>query len=163
MRVVEADGVKVNFDVIAEDSEKAQLIGEAISKSISPILKKDIENLRIFISGRRQSKPVGLTGSPSEDYAQQNVETPVLIPLGGEWAFSVSIVQNKYGNRQVRIGKGKIVGGYYRDRKTNQMVLRPDDPLNPISLPNKLNVKSVEDWNRLQVPVMVRLRALNPE
>lgn len=93
-------------------------------------------------------------------YAQDNIEAPVLIPLGGEWAFSVSFVENKYGGRQVRVGKGKIIGGYYRDRKTNEMILRPDDPMKPITLPNKLNVKRLEDWNKLQQHVVARLQAL---
>ncbi len=60
----------------------------------------------------------------------------------------------------VRISKGQIQGNFYRDKKTNQMVLTPDDPMRPISQQNHINIKRLEEWEKLQGPVVSRLRAL---
>jgi hypothetical protein len=58
------------------------------------------------------------------------------------------------------VAKGKIRGNYYKDKNTGGMKLIPDDPMNPISLVNKINIKRMSEWQKLQTPILKRLQAI---
>ena len=97
--------------------------------------------------------------TPQEMYAKENLDEPELIPLGGEWAYAVSVIGDG-GEKSVRIAKGKIKGSFYRDKQTAKMVLKPNDKMNPITMPNRINIKRLSEWSNLQAPVLKRLQVL---
>jgi hypothetical protein len=151
----------VTYEVISQDEETEELLQQIISETLSPIVNKDKDRLKALVKLPVQSKrKKSASVEPSEKYARENVETPELIPLGGEWAYSVALVSDEKSDKAVRIAKGKIRGGFYRDKTTKEMVLQPDDPRNPISLVNKINIKRLAEWDKLQAPVLKRLRAI---
>jgi hypothetical protein len=151
----------VTFEVIGEDNETEQLLQQIISDAISPIVNKDKERLKALIKLPAQPKNKKDTDKTvGEKFARENIETPELISLGGEWAYSVALVRDDRNEKAVRIAKGKIIGTCYRNKTTNEMVLEPNNPKDPISLVNKINIKRLSEWDKLQSPVLKRLRAL---
>jgi hypothetical protein len=152
----------VTFEVISKDEETEQLLQQVILKTVSPFVNKDKERLKALIrlpAELRQKKTSDVT-TVQKKYSRENIEVPELIPLGGEWAYSIALVSDKRNEKAVRIAKGKIIGNFFRDKKTGKMNLKPDDPRNPISLVNKINIKRLSEWDKLQSPVLKRLRAL---
>lgn len=152
----------VTYEVLTTDEDAERLLQQAISTIVTPIVNQDREHWERIMSGPTPTQPKKKEskGTAREEFGKQNIEAPELIPLGGEWAYSVGFVTDANGEKSLRIGKGKIRGGFYRDKKTNQMVLTPDDPMNPISLANHINIKRLSDWESLQLPVMRRLNVL---
>ena len=151
----------VFFEVSSKDNdeETERLIQQIISEKIGPILDKDIERLKNIVQIPVQPK-VKKEDGPEKKYARENVETPELIPLGGQWAYSVAFVSDMNGDKAVRIAKGTIKGAFYRDKVSGKMVLNADDPKDPISLASKINIKRLSEWESLQQPVWKRLKAL---
>ena len=74
-------------------------------------------------------------------------EPPDLIPIGGQWLYAVGIVQDKQTeNIRVRIAKGKIKG-YTKRNEQGELEAHPKDAIDPITQPNRLNVKNLKEWN----------------
>jgi hypothetical protein len=153
----------ITYEVLTSDEETEKLLQQTIFTIVTPIINQDREHWEkiIGVSAPASPKKKGSTGLAREDFGKQNIEAPELIPLGGEWAYSVGFVTDAGGEKSVRIAKGKIRGGFYRDKRTNEMVLTSDDPMNPISLVNHINIKRLSEWENLQVPVMKRLKGLD--
>ena len=163
----------VTYDIVTDDQELEGVLERILSEVISPLvneskaslMKKALTTIQATIQAQ---KPVpaasGATGETTPSpYKRENIEVPFLIPLGGKWAYSVSIVTNQSGRLSVRVSKGTIKGGFYRNKKTDEMVLTPDDPMNPISQVVHINVDRLSDWERLQAPVIQRLRQIEQE
>lgn len=153
----------VTFEVIGEDEEAEEMLKQIISEQLSSIVNKDKERLKALIKLPAQPKKKKADGTKNaeERFSRENIETPELLPLGGQWAYSVALVRDERNDKAVRIAKGKIKGNFWRDKTTNEMVLKPDDPMDPISLVNKINIKRLSEWDKLQSPVLKRLRALD--
>jgi len=150
----------VTFEVVTDNEESKSLLHTIISNTVNSLVNQDTSRLRHMLDSRIQPRKRPAGASPADKYSRENIEEPKLIPLGGQWAYSVSIVVDERGEKAVRIAKGQIKGGYYRDKETGQMVLKPNDPMNPISLVNKINIKKLSEWNSLQSPVIDRLQAM---
>jgi len=150
----------VTFDILSQDPELEQLLEEVVSSTLKPLADEDKNHLRQRLTGYVQTERRGAKQSPAVKHRKENVEPPVLIPLGGKWAYSVSMVVDEGGDKAVRIAKGPVVGAYYRDKATNQMQLHPNDSMNPIRLVSKINIKTLSEWHNLQVPVTARLEAI---
>jgi hypothetical protein len=152
----------VTYEVLSEDPEIEQLIQQALSTHVNALVNHDKARLQSLLSKQPQMTPKNPTiQTPREKYARENLEKPELIPLGGKWAYSIALTTDQSGNKEVRIAKGQIKGNFYRDRTTKEMVLTPDDPMNPISQVNKINIKRLVEWEKLQGPVISRLRVLD--
>lgn len=73
-------------------------------------------------------------------------QPPDLIPLGGQWAYAIGIVQDKRtGNLRVRVAKGKVKG-YTRRNEKGELEVHPKDPNDPVTQPTRLNVKDLREW-----------------
>jgi hypothetical protein len=82
-----------------------------------------------------------------------------LIKLGGFWAIAVGIVTDSTGIRKVRIAKGKVKGKVYRDEQ-RQIQYELDDPEDPITQVNRINVKNESEWHRIKELVDKWIRKL---
>ena len=90
-------------------------------------------------------------------------ETPDLIPIGGQWIYAVGIVQDKTtGTLRVRVAKGKIKGFTRRNEK-GELEVHPKDPMDPITQPNRLNIKTLKEWETINQHVKKWLKALQKE
>jgi hypothetical protein len=161
MATITGKNGSITYEISSQDPEIGRLLQEALSVHVNALVNHDKERLQSILSKKPQTKakdPASQT--PQEKYATENLEEPELIPLGGKWAYSVALISNKDGQKVVRISKGQIQGNFYRDKKTDRMVLTPDDPMRPISQANHINIKRLEEWEKLQEPVVSRLRAL---
>jgi hypothetical protein len=153
----------ITYEVLSQDPEIGQLIQQALSAHVNSLVNHDRTRLQSLIAKQPESKTKRnpSTQSPKEKYAKENLEAPKLIPLGGKWAYSIALIADQSGQKEVRIAKGQIKGNFYRDKKTNEMVITPDDPMNPISQINKINIKRLSEWEKLQEPVISRLSVLD--
>lgn len=157
----------VTYDIVTDDTELEGVLERILSEVISPLVNESKASLMKKVQLAIQTQKVQTSSKSGEtstaSYKRENVEIPFLIPLGGKWAYSVSIVTNQSGRLTVRISKGQIKGGFYRNKKTDEMVLTPDDPMNPISQVVHINVDRLSDWEKLQAPVIQRLRQIEQE
>jgi len=153
----------ITYDIVTQDEESRQLLDQILANTLQSLVNEDKTHLKhqlnIAIAPKKETS-TGTPMTPAEKYAKENVEQPELIPLGGKWAYAVSIVTDASEEKSVRIAKGTIVGGFYRDKQTQKMVLKPDDPMRPIKMQNKINIKRLSDWSSLQAPVIKRLQAI---
>jgi len=152
----------ITFDVVTDDKESKQLLDQIVANTLQSLVNEDKARLLQKLSLPPPPKKLPSTPgpvSPAVKYARENVEEPILIALGGKWAYAIAIVSDD-GGRAVRIAKGTIKGSWYRDKQTNEMILKPNDKMDPITLVNKINVKRLSEWNNLQAPVMSRLQAI---
>jgi hypothetical protein len=145
----------VKFDIDAADVETTAALEIIISNTLKTIVDKDSRTLIEMIT----AKP-SVSRQPRSQYARENLEAPVLMPLGGEWTYSVALTEDSSGGKSVQICKGKILGNFHKDQSTGKMILKPDDPMNPITKANKINIKRLAEWAGLQKPVLTRLKAL---
>jgi hypothetical protein len=152
----------VTYDVVTEDKETEELLQSVLAIQVGALLNQDKGKLRDLsktsIEPKTSQKSKAVQQS-SGILKKENIENPELIALGGEWAYSVAITDDGT-SKSVRIAKGKIKGEFYRNHSTGEMVLNPEDPMNPISLVNKINIKRLSEWEKLQVPVLTRLKAI---
>ncbi len=85
----------------------------------------------------------------SEKFGAPWTEPPDLVPIGGQWLYAIGIVQDKQtGNIRVRIAKGKVKG-YVKRNERGELETHPKDPSDPISQPNRLNVKDPKEWEKI--------------
>lgn len=72
-----------------------------------------------------------------------------LIKLGGFWAIAVGRIIDNMGIRKVRIAKGKVKGKVFKDDKG---VIQYEfyDNEDPISQVNRLNIKTVAEWEKIK-------------
>lgn len=76
-------------------------------------------------------------------------EPPDLVPIGGQWLYAVGIVLDlQAGTMRVRIAKGKAKG-YVKRNERNELEVHPKDPIDPITQPNRLNVKNSTEWEKI--------------
>ena len=155
MREISGKSGTVKFDVDAVDDETAAALDMVVSNMLKTIVNKDSENLKEMLIAKPSS-----SRTQHSPYARENLEAPVLLPLGGEWTYSVALTEDSSGGKSVQVCKGKIIGGFRKDPGTGKMILTPTDPMNPITKANKINVKSLVEWTELQKPVVARLSAL---
>jgi hypothetical protein len=74
------------------------------------------------------------------------VEPPDLITIGGQWVYAVGLVKDRYSDSlRLRIAKGKVKG-YTKRSPEGVLEAFPDDPLDPMTQPNRLNIKTGEEW-----------------
>ena len=149
----------VTFEVISNDQETEQLLLQTLTNMVGGLLKQDKDRLKAALSTSPLPKQKPTSEAPEIKYAKERLEAPELIALGGKWAYSVGLVSDET-SKSVRIAKGTIKGAFYRDKQTNEMVLKPDDKMHPISEVNKINVKGLDEWSRLQKPVTERLKLI---
>lgn len=153
----------VTFEVLSNDEDTEKLLQQVISETITPLLNKNNKRLKAILKLPDKPETKSKPTSTKEKYSKKNLEKPELIPLGGKWAYSVALVRDWNNNTCVRIAKGQIRGNFYRDKESGEMVLTPDDPMNPISLVNKINIKRFSEWDKLQKLVLIRLHALEQQ
>ena len=85
-----------------------------------------------------------------------------LIPLGGFWAIAVGIISDKDGKgKKLRIAKGRIKGTIRL--KMGKQTPEIDDPKDPISQVNRLNIKTRKEWEEIKVLVEEYLTKLEKE
>ena len=144
----------VNFDVDAADEETTAALEMLISSAVKVIVDKDGAKLKELLTAKPNTR------SHSSQYSRENLEPPLLLPLGGEWTYSVALTEDASGGKSVQICKGKIIGDFRKNPETGKVVLTPNDPLNPITKVNKINIKRLEEWAELQRPVASRLKEL---
>ena len=90
-------------------------------------------------------------------------ENPDLIPIGGRWVYAIGIVQDKRtGNLRVRIAKGRIKG-YTKRNERGELEVHPQNPNDPITQPNRLNIKTLKEWETLNPYVKKWLEQLRKE
>jgi hypothetical protein len=150
----------VAFEVFTQDQETEQLLQQAITNMVQALVNQDKATLKGVSSAPSGTKKKVTTQEPANKYSKERLEAPQLISLGGKWAYSVGIVGDVGGERSVRVAKGVLKGTYYRDKQSGNMVLKPDDEMHPISEPNKINIKSMDEWNQLVVLVTQRLKLI---
>jgi hypothetical protein len=149
----------VTYEVLSDNAEDEQLMQQVISSALTSIVNQDRNQLRQRLQiTNPPAKPT--TSTPKEKFARENVDQPELIEIGGKWLYAVSVVTSEQGGKAVRIAKGPIKGNWRRNKATGDMEYYPDDPMNPIALVNKVNIKTLDEWNRLQGPVITRLQVL---
>jgi hypothetical protein len=158
MAKIEGKRGTVTYEVITTNTDTERLLSEVISNALKAIVNKDDNKLKEMLSTENEAQVKTRLKSSGVKYSKEFMENPELIPLGGKWAFAVGITTDESGEKAVRISKGKIKGGFYRDKIANKMVLTPDDPKDPISQVSRINIKSFENWSNLQEPVIKRLR-----
>jgi hypothetical protein len=84
-----------------------------------------------------------------EKFGSSWKEPPDLIPIGGQWLYAVGIVLDKQTESiRVRIAKGKIKG-YTKRNARGDLEAHPKDAIDPISQPNRLNIKTLKEWNKI--------------
>jgi hypothetical protein len=122
----------VTFEVISTDQETEQLLQQTLTNMVGGLLKQDKDRLKAALSTSPLPKQKPTSEAPEIKYAKERLEAPELIALGGKWAYSVGLVSDET-SKSMRIAKGTIKGAFYRDKQTNEMVLKPDDKMHPIS------------------------------
>lgn len=157
MKEIKGQSGSVKFDVTSTDGNTKLILDAVVSNMLKSIVDKDRNDLEEML---KIKVTVG-SKSYSNQYARENLENPLILPLGGLWAYSVAMTADASGGKSVQICKGKIIGDAHRDKETQELTLTPYDPLNPITKANKLNIKSLEEWINLQQPVTKRLNVLN--
>lgn len=80
---------------------------------------------------------------------ESNWEAYDLIKLGGFWAICIGMVVDSTGIRKLRIAKGKIKGKVFKNEK-KEIQYELDDKNDPITQVNRLNIKSVEEWQEIK-------------
>ncbi len=76
-------------------------------------------------------------------------EPPDLVPIGGQWLYAIGIVVDpQTGTMKVRIAKGKAKG-YVKRNEDKELEAHPKDPIDPITQPNRLNIKSSTEWEKI--------------
>jgi len=83
-----------------------------------------------------------------------------LIKLGGFWAIAVGTIVDNMGIKKVRIAKGKVKGKVFKDDKGN-IQYEIYNKKDPISQVNRINIKSVDEWNQIIKEVESRLKKLS--
>jgi len=73
----------------------------------------------------------------------QWIEPPVLFPIGGRWVVAVGKIRDSSGVEKVRIAKGQIKG--ITKRTSRGLECLPEDPLDPVKLQNKINIKTLHE------------------
>lgn len=87
--------------------------------------------------------------SKKEEYGTIWLEKPDLIPIGGRWAYAVGLVKDKRtGAIRVRVAKGKVKG-YTRRNEKGELEIHPENPADPLTQPNRLNIKDFKEWEEL--------------
>jgi hypothetical protein len=85
----------------------------------------------------------------SEKFGTSWKEPPDIIPIGGQWLYAIGIVQDKQtGELRVRVAKGKI-RGYIKRNDQGVLEAHPKDPMDPLTQPNRLNIKSLREWEKI--------------
>ncbi|MFX1474386.1 MAG: hypothetical protein ACFFCO_02765 [Promethearchaeota archaeon] len=80
------------------------------------------------------------------EYGTDWVEPPDLITIGGKWVYAVGLVKDRYSDSlRLRIAKGKVKG-YTKRSEEGVLEAFPEDPLDPVTQPNRLNIKTVQEW-----------------
>jgi hypothetical protein len=76
-------------------------------------------------------------------------EPPDLIPIGGQWLYAIGIIQDEQtGSTRVRIAKGKVKG-YVKRNEQGKLEAFPKDANDPITQPNRLNIKDQKEWEKI--------------
>jgi len=84
-----------------------------------------------------------------EKYGTVWKEPPDLIPIGGRWVYAVGIIQDKRtGSLRVRVAKGKIKG-YTKRNDRGELEVHAKNPNDPITQPNRLNIKNLKEWETI--------------
>jgi hypothetical protein len=72
-----------------------------------------------------------------------------LLPIGGKWVYAVGLVKEKgSGLLRLRIAKGPVKG-YTKRNSEGVLEAFPTDPLDPLAQPNRLNLKTIEEWEQI--------------
>jgi hypothetical protein len=104
----------------------------------------------------------GETIKAGEVYGTVWLDKPDLIPIGGKWAYGVGLVQDKKTKTiRLRVVKGKVKG-YTRRNEKGELEIHSENPLDPISQPNRLNIKSFEEW-KILTPLVEKWARKLPE
>src|SRR5438132_14004225 len=111
MTTITGKNGSVTYEVLSQDPEIGQLIGQALSAHVNTLVNDDKARLLSILSKQPQTKAKdSATQTPQEKYATENLEKPELIPLGGKWAYSIALITDPKGQKEVRIAKGQIIG-----------------------------------------------------
>jgi hypothetical protein len=90
----------------------------------------------------------------AEEFGATWSEPPDLLPIGGKWVYAVGLVKERgSGILRLRIAKGPVKG-YTKRNPKGVLEAFPNDPLDPLAQPNRLNLKTVEEWE--QVVMLVK-------
>ena len=84
---------------------------------------------------------------PVKTYQTKWVEPPDIIGIGGKWAYAIGVVVDSSGRKKIRIAKGPVRG--YVKKEKEKTEIHPDDPGNPIAQIQKINFKSIEEYESL--------------
>lgn len=85
----------------------------------------------------------------AEEFGATWYEPPDLLPIGGKWVYAVGLVKEKGSDMlRLRIAKGPVKG-YTKRNPKGVLEVFPNDPLDPIAQPNRLNLKTVEEWEQI--------------
>jgi hypothetical protein len=80
------------------------------------------------------------------EFGSDWVEPPDLITIGGQWVYAVGLVKDRYSDSlRLRIAKGKVKG-YTKRSEEGVLEAFPEDPLDPVTQPNRLNIKTGQEW-----------------
>jgi len=84
-----------------------------------------------------------------EEFGSEWCEPPDLLPIGGKWVYAVGLVRERGSDvLRLRIAKGKVKG-YTKRNPQGMLEAFPDNPLDPLTQPNRLNIKTAEEWRQL--------------
>jgi hypothetical protein len=72
-----------------------------------------------------------------------------LIKLGGFWAIAIGTLVDNTGIRKIRIAKGKVKGKVFKDEE-GKIQYELNDKKDPIAQVNRLNIKSIEEWQEIK-------------
>jgi len=72
-----------------------------------------------------------------------------LIKLGGFWAIAIGTLVDNTGIRKIRVSKGKVKGKVFKDEE-GKIQYELYDKKDPITQVNRLNIKSVEEWQEIK-------------
>jgi len=87
--------------------------------------------------------------SKREEYGTFWLEKPDLIPIGGLWIYAIGLVQDRRTKTvRVRVAKGKVKG-YTRRNEKGELEIYPENLNDPITQPNRLNIKDFKEWESL--------------
>jgi hypothetical protein len=85
----------------------------------------------------------------AEEFGATWSEPPDLLPIGGKWIYAVGLVKERgSGMLRLRIAKGPVKG-YTKRNPKGVLEAFPNDPLDPLAQPNRLNLKTVEEWEQI--------------
>ena len=73
----------------------------------------------------------------------QWLNPPTLFPIGGRWVVAVGKIRDSSGVEKIRIAKGQIKG--ITKRTSKGIECHPEDPLDPVKLQNKINIKTLHE------------------